>query len=83
MAVGPEVDGLVGALAEGGEGDAAVEGAESFFFNHRVARVRGVAVFGDVERVGHGVVLGLKADFDDFHGGHDGDGLGDTGGETG
>jgi len=29
------------------------------------------------------VVLGLEADFDDFHWGDDSDGFGDAGGETG
>lgn len=81
--VGGEVDGLVGALAQGGQRHAAVEGAHAFFFEHRVQGVCGVAVFRDVERVGHAVVLRLQADFDYFHGCHDGDGFGDTGGKTG
>ena len=82
LRVGGEVDGLICALAEGGERDAAVEGAKAFFFDHGVGGVRGVAVFGDVEGVGHGVVLGLEADFDDFHRSNYGDGFGDAGGET-
>ena len=43
----------------------------------------GVAVFGDVERVGHRVVLGLESDFDDFHGCDDHDCFGYSGAETG
>lgn len=53
LRVGGEVDGLVGALAKGGQGDAAVEGAEAFFFDDGVGGVGGVAVFGDIEGVGH------------------------------
>jgi hypothetical protein len=45
--------------------------------------MRGVAVFGYVEWVGHGVVLGLQSDLDDFHGCDDDDGFSDSGGETG
>jgi hypothetical protein len=45
--------------------------------------VRGVAVFGHVERIGHRVVLGLETDFDDFHGGYYGYGFGYSGGESG
>lgn len=81
--VGGKVDGLVGALAQGGEGDAAVEGAEPFLLDDGVEGVGGVAVLGDVERVGHGVALRLQADLDDLHRGDDGDGLGDAGGEAG
>lgn len=81
--VGGEVDGLVGALAEGGEGDPAVECAGAFFFDDEVGGVCGVAVFGDVEGVGHAVVLGLESDFDDFHGGDDGYGFGYAGGKSG
>ena len=66
-----EVYGLVGSLAESGEGDAAVEGRWAFFFDHGVEGVGGVAIFGNVERVGHAVVLGLESDFDDFHGCND------------
>ncbi len=53
LRVGREVDGLVGALAEGGQGDAAVKGAEAFFFDDGVGGVGGVAVFWDVERIRH------------------------------
>jgi len=59
LGVGGEVDCLIGALAQGGEGDATVEGAEAFFFDDGVGGVGGVAIFGHVERVGQGVVLGL------------------------
>ena len=83
LRVGGEVDGLIRTLAQGCEGDAAVEGAEAFFFDDGVGGMRGVAVFGDVEGVSHGVVLGLEADFDDFHRGDHRDGFGHTGGETG
>ena len=83
LRVGGEIDGLVCALAEGGQGDATVEGAGPFFAQDGVAGVRGVAVFGHVERVCHGVVLGLQADFDHFHWGYDGDGFGHAGGKTG
>ena len=82
LGVGGEVDGLVRALAEGGEGDTTVEGAQAFFFDDSVSGVRSVAVFWDIKRVSHGVVLGLEADFDDFHWGDDGDGFRDAGSET-
>ena len=81
--VGAEVHGLVCSLAEGGEGDAAVYGADAFFFQDGEHGVGGVAVFGYVEGVGHGMVLGLEPDFDDFHGSDDGDGFGHTGCESG
>ena len=45
--------------------------------------MRGVTVFGDVERVAEGVVLSLEADFDDFHGRYDSYGFGYAGSETG
>ena len=80
--VGGEVDGLVCALAEGGEAHAAVEGPHAFFPHHHVEGVGGVAVFGDVEWVGHGVVLALKADFHDLHRGDDADGFGYAGEEA-
>jgi hypothetical protein len=73
---------LVGALPQRGQGDAAVQRAGALFPDDGVEAVRGVAVLGDVERVGHGVVLCLQADLDDLHGRHDGDGLGDAGRET-
>jgi hypothetical protein len=44
--------------------------------------VWGAAVLGDVERVGHAVVLRLQADLDDFHWVDDGHGFGYTGSET-
>lgn len=78
MAVGTEVDSLVGALPKGGEGDAAVQGTGAFFLDHGVEGVRCVAVLRDVERVGHGVVLGLEPDFDHFHWGYDCYGFGDA-----
>lgn len=81
--VGGEIDGLVGALAEGGQGDAAVEGADAFFVQDGEEAVHCVAVFGDVERVRERVVLGLEPDFDHFHRRHDGDGFGDAGAEAG
>ncbi len=81
--VGGEVDRLVGPLAQGGQRHAAVEGAHAFFLEYGVQGVCGVAVFRDVERVGHAVVLRLQADLDYFHGRHDGDGFGDAGEETG
>lgn len=83
VGVGSEVDGLVGTLAESSETDTAVEGAEAFLLDDGVESVSSVAVLGDVHWVGHGVVLGLQTDLDDFHGSDDGDGLCDTGGETG
>jgi hypothetical protein len=46
-----EIDGLVGALAERGEGDAAVQCPNAFFFDDGEESVYGVAVFGHVERV--------------------------------
>lgn len=73
--VGGEVDGLVAALAQGGEGDAAVEGADALLLDHGVGGVRRVAVLGDVERVRHAVVLGLQPDLDHLHGRDDRDGL--------
>ena len=81
--VGGEVDGLVCALTEGGEGHAAVQGADTFFAEDGEEAVHGVAVFGDVERIGEGVVLRLQADFDDLHGRDDGDSFGDACAEAG
>lgn len=83
VGVGGKVDGLVRALAEGREGDAAVEGAEALLLDDGVEGVRGVSVLGNIHGVRHGVVLGLEADLDDLHGRDDGNGLGHTGGETG
>lgn len=83
VGVGGKVDGLVRALAESSEGDAAVEGAKALLLDDGVESVGGVSVLGNVHWVGHGVVLGLQTDLDDFHGGDDGNGLSDTGGETG
>ena len=74
---------MVGTLAEGGEGDAAVERAGAFFFDDEVGGVCGVAIFRDIERIGHAVVLRLKSDFDDLHGCDDGYGFGYTGGKSG
>ena len=62
-----EVDGLVGPLAQGSEGDAAIQRGRTFFLEDGVERMCGVSIFGNIERVGHAVVLGLQADFDDFH----------------
>ena len=83
LGVGGEIDRLVRALAEGRERHPAVQRPGAFFLEHGVGGVRRVAVFGDVERVGHAVVLGLQADLDDFHRGDDADGFGDAGGEAG
>jgi hypothetical protein len=54
-----EIDGLVGALAERGEGNAAVECADAFFPDDGEESVHGVAVFGHVEWIRERVVLGL------------------------
>ena len=59
LGVGGEIDCLVGTLAEGSEGHAAVEGADAFFFQNGEESVHGIAVLGNVEGVGEGVVLGL------------------------
>ena len=80
--VGCEIDGLIGALTERRQGYTTVECSETFFFDDGVEGVCGVAVFRDVERIGHGVVLGLKSDFDDLHGRDDGDGFCYAGGEA-
>jgi hypothetical protein len=77
-----EVGGLVGSLAQGCEGDTAVQDAETFFADDGEESVRGAAVLGGIEGVGQTVVLGLETDLDDFHGVNDGDGFGHTGGET-
>ena len=82
VGVGGEVDGLVGALAEGGQGDTTVQGTETFLLNDGEESVAGVAVLGNVERVGHGVVLSLETNLDDLHGGDNSDGLSHTSGET-
>lgn len=81
--VGGKVDGLVGTLAEGGQGYAAVERAGAFFFDYEVCGVCGVAVFGDIEWIGHAVVLRLESDFDYLHGCDDGYGFGYAGGKSG
>ena len=78
LRVGGEVDGLVGALAEGRERHAAIQGSDPFFLDHGVERMRGVAVLRNVERVGHGVVLGLQTDLHHLHRCYDGDRLGDA-----
>ena len=78
-----EVDGLVAALAQCGQRDAAVQRADALLLHNRVQRVRRVAVLGDVERVRHRVVLSLQPDLDDFHWRHDGDSFGYAGRETG
>lgn len=82
IGVGSEVDSLVGTLAEGGEGDTTVECGEAFLADDGVRGVGSVAVTGNVEGIGHGMVLGLKTDLDDFHGSDDGNSLRDTGSET-
>lgn len=80
--VSGEVGGLVTGLAQGSESDTTVEGAETFLANDGEGAVGSVAVLGQVERVGHGVALGLETDLDDVHGGHDEDSLGHTSEET-
>lgn len=77
-----EVDGLVGTLAEGGEGDTTVESGEALLADDGVRSVSSVTVTRDVERIGHGVMLSLETDLHDLHGGDDSDGLSDTGSET-
>lgn len=77
-----EVGGLVGSLAQGCEGDTAVQDAEAFFADDGEESVRGAAVLGGIEGVGQTVVLGLETDLDDFHGVDDGDIFGHTGRET-
>lgn len=83
LGVSGEIDRLVRALAERRERHPAVQRPNAFFLEDGIGGVRRVAVFGDVERVGHAVVLGLQADLDDFHRGDDADGFGDAGGEAG
>lgn len=82
VAVSSEVDGLVGTLSQRRQRHTAVQRTEPLLLDDSVERVGGVAVLGDIEGIGHGVVLRLEADLDDLHGGDDGDGLGHTGGET-
>lgn len=76
VGVGGEVDGLVGALAQGSETNTAVQRADALLLDDRIQRVRGVAVLGDVERVRQAVVLRLQPDLDDLHGRHHRHGLG-------
>ena len=83
LGVGREVGGLVGTLAEGGQGDTAVEDAEALLADDGEERVRGAAVLGGVEGISQTVVLRLQTDLDHFHGVDDGDSLGDTSGKTG
>jgi hypothetical protein len=78
-----EVGGLVCALSQCCERYAAIQGTETFFADDGEESVRCAAVFGCVERIGEGVVLGLETDFDDFHGVDDGHGFGYTCGKTG
>lgn len=82
VAVGGEVDGLVRTLSERSQRDTTVQSAETFLLDDGVESVGGVAVLGDVEGIGHGVVLGLETNLDNFHGGNDGDGFSHTGSET-
>ncbi len=83
MAVGCEVDGLICSLSQSGERDTPVQGAKAFFFKNGVQGVCSVAVFRDVQWVGHGVMLGLESDFDYFHRCHDRHCFGDAGSESG
>lgn len=66
---------MVGRLPEGGEGDSAVQGLGALLAKDEVESVGGVAVFRDIERVGHRVHLRLKTDLDDLHGANDRDGF--------
>lgn len=83
VAVSSEVDSLVGTLAESGQGNTTVERTETLLLDDSVERMGGVAVLGNVQRISHGVVLGLETNLDDLHGGDDGNGLGNTGSKTG
>src|SRR5579859_7522865 len=54
-----KVDCLIGSLSYSGESNTAIQSAESFFFDHSICSMCGVAVLGHIERIGHRVVLGL------------------------
>lgn len=83
VAVSSEVDGLVGTLAERSQGNTAVKRTKTLLLHDSVERMRGVAVLGNVQRISHGVVLRLQTNLDDLHGSDNGNGLGDTGSQTG
>ena len=82
LSISGEINSLVCALAKGGESDAAVDRSDSFFLDHSVETLRSIAIFGYVEGVGHRVMLGLKTDFDNFHGGYDTNSFCHTSGQT-
>lgn len=83
VAVGSEVDSLVGTLTQRGQTNTSIQRAEAFLPHDGVQGMRGIAIFGNIERISHGVVLGLQTNLDDLHGGDDSHGLGNTGSETG
>jgi len=82
VAVSREVDSLVGSLSQRRQGNTTIQSAKALLFYDSVERMGGVAVLGDVEGIGHAVVLSLQSDLDDFHRRHNGNGFGNTGGET-
>jgi hypothetical protein len=65
-------------LAKGGEGDTAVEGSGPLLFQDEIESMGSVAVFGNVERVGHRMLLGLQPNLYDLHRAHDRHGFGST-----
>ena len=73
---------LIRALPQRSKRDTSVQRSETLLFDHEICSMCCVAVFGYVERVGHGVVLRLQSDLDHFHWRHDGYGFGHTGGEA-
>lgn len=42
---------LICSLPQGSKGNTSVEGTNAFFFDHEICGMRGVAVFGHIERI--------------------------------
>ena len=58
---------LVRCLSQSSQSDAAIERLDSLFSQNDKEGVASVAVFWDIERVRHGMVLRLQTDLDDLH----------------
>jgi hypothetical protein len=83
LRVNSKVRCLICRLPECREGNSAVEGPGTFLAEDEEEGVGGVAVLGDVERVGHRVDLSLQANLNDLHRAHDEDSFRDSSSETG
>jgi hypothetical protein len=77
-----EICSLVCALAQCRERNTTPQSCCALFLHHRIQGVGSVSVLWYVEGVGHGVVLRLQSDLDDFHWCNNDDGFCDTSSET-